>query len=100
MKVLLSAYACEPNKGSEPGIGWHWVLEVTRLGHDVWVLTRANNRETIERASPGLPNLHIVYHDPPAWVARLKKKGPFLQLYYAWWQWSAYRRARQLHQHC
>ena len=24
MKVLLSAYACEPGKGSEPGVGWRW----------------------------------------------------------------------------
>ena len=23
-KILLSAYACEPNKGSEPGVGWEW----------------------------------------------------------------------------
>ena len=48
MKILLSAYACEPNKGSEPGVGWHWALELGYLGHDVWVLTRANNRPAIE----------------------------------------------------
>jgi len=24
LKILLSAYACEPGKGSEPGMGWHW----------------------------------------------------------------------------
>jgi glycosyltransferase involved in cell wall biosynthesis len=98
MKVLLSAYACEPNKGSEPGIGWHWVVETALLRHEVWVLTRANNRASIERASASPPNLHIVYHDPPSWLGTLKKKGPFLQLYYAFWQWSAYRKARELHQ--
>lgn len=43
MKLLLSAYACELNTGSEPGVGWHWAAEVTRLGHEVWVLTRADN---------------------------------------------------------
>src|SRR6185295_12842005 len=26
LRVLLSAYACEPSKGSEPGIGWNWAL--------------------------------------------------------------------------
>ena len=25
MKILISAYACEPGKGSEPGVGWRWV---------------------------------------------------------------------------
>ena len=24
MQILLSAYACEPNKGSEPEVGWKW----------------------------------------------------------------------------
>ena len=33
MRILLSAYACEPGIGSEPGIGWHWALEIARLGN-------------------------------------------------------------------
>ena len=98
MKVLLSAYACEPNKGGECGLGWHWALESARLGHDVWVLTRSNNRDTIEHVPTFLPNLHFIYHDLPSWLVRLKKKGPFLQFYYAFWQWSAYRKARELHE--
>ena len=97
MKVLLSAYACEPDRGGEPGIGWHWVVETARLGHEVWVLTRSNNRQTIERGLPSLPNLHFIYYDPPGWLAALKKKGPFVQAYYAVWQWGAYRKARELH---
>ncbi|HLE82176.1 MAG TPA: glycosyltransferase family 1 protein, partial [Dehalococcoidia bacterium] len=42
-KVLISAYACEPGKGSEPNVGWNVAREMARQ-HDVWVLTRANNR--------------------------------------------------------
>jgi glycosyltransferase involved in cell wall biosynthesis len=98
MKVLLSAYACEPGKGSEPGVGWQWMLEIARLGHEVWVLTRANNREPIERAGPLAPrNVRFVYYDLPEWLVRLKKGLPFLQVYYAWWQWGAYHAARALH---
>ena len=98
MKVLLSAYACEPNKGGEPGIGWHWVNEVARLGHDVWVLTRANNREATEHVTREMPNLRFVYYDPPPWCAAVKKSGPFLQWYYVMWQLGAYRKAIELHQ--
>jgi hypothetical protein len=64
MKVLLSAYACEPNKGSEPGVGWQWTLEIARLSYDVWMLTRANNRENIEAElakMPPITNLHFIY---------------------------------------
>ena len=49
MKILVSAYACEPGKGSEPGAGWLWARAAARR-HEVWVLTRANNREAIEAA--------------------------------------------------
>ena len=98
MKVLLSAYACEPHKGGEPGIGWHWVIEAARLGHDVWVLTRANNRAVTEHASREMPNLRFVYYDPPRWCAAVKRAGPFLQWYYLVWQLGAYRKARELHE--
>ena len=27
MKVLVSAYACEPGWGSEPGVGWNCVRQ-------------------------------------------------------------------------
>ena len=38
LRVLLSAYACEPGKGSEAGNGWNWARELSRY-EDVWVLT-------------------------------------------------------------
>ena len=50
MKLLISAYACEPGLGSEPGAGWNCVRQAARF-HEVWVLTRENNREPIENHS-------------------------------------------------
>ena len=32
LKILMSAYACEPGKGSEPGVGWRWALETAKIG--------------------------------------------------------------------
>ena len=34
MKVLLSAFACEPNLGSEPEVGWKWAVHLAALGHE------------------------------------------------------------------
>ncbi len=98
MKILLSAYACEPYKGSEPGVGWHWAVELARIEYQVWVITRANNQPLIERAlklSP-MPNLHFVYYDLPAWARWWKKAGGGVYLYYLLWQWGAYRLAKSL----
>ncbi len=97
MKVLLSAYACEPAKGSEPGVGWMWARGLARLGHEVWVLTRANNRAPIEAAAPPETNLHFLYYDLPAWARPWKSGGRGVRLYYLLWQWGAYRYAREIH---
>jgi glycosyltransferase involved in cell wall biosynthesis len=100
LKILYSAYACEPGRGSEPGIGWHWALETARLGHEVWVLTRANNRAAIEQAATdhALPaTLHFAYYDLPARARFWKRKGRGVHLYYILWQWGAARVARTLH---
>jgi len=61
MKVLVSAYACDPYRGSEPGVGWTAVSRIA-LKHDVWVLTDIHNREGWERAGrEGLvpPNVQV-----------------------------------------
>lgn len=100
LKILYSAYACEPGRGSEPGVGWHWALETARLGHEVWVITRANNREVIERAiAAGAvpPNLNFAYYDLPRRLAWWKRGGRGVHLYYVLWQWGAWRVARALH---
>ena len=75
LHILLSAYACEPDRGSEPGVGWNWVRHLAR-DHDVWVITRSNNRGVIEAvlAHNPLRNAHFIYFDLPRW-ARFWKAG-------------------------
>ncbi|RKX69978.1 glycosyltransferase family 1 protein [candidate division WOR-3 bacterium] len=99
MNILLSAYACEPNKGSEPGIGWNWVKEISRY-HEVWVITRANNRKVIEEAlrKEPMPNVHWIYYDLPKWLRFWKKGQRGIHLYYYLWQIGIYFVARRLHQ--
>ena len=97
MRVLLSAYACEPGLGSEPGVGWHWAREIARRGHEVTVLTRAANRARIEGAGEPPAGLDFADFDLPRWARRWKRGGRGIRLYYVLWQWGAYRRARALH---
>jgi glycosyltransferase involved in cell wall biosynthesis len=103
LRILLSVYACEPGKGSEAGVGWHWAVEMARLGHRVSVLTRLNNRDLIEaalaapEASAYAGNLKFIYCDLPAWARWWKRNGRGVHLYYVLWQWLAYRVARRAH---
>jgi hypothetical protein len=47
MRILLSAYACEPGKGSEQEVGLRIMLAAAQR-HDVWVLTRENSIPLLE----------------------------------------------------
>jgi glycosyltransferase involved in cell wall biosynthesis len=98
VKVLVSAYACEPEKGSEPGVGWSMVMQGARF-HEVWVMTRANNRQAIERAlaKKPEPNVHWVYFDLPGWLSFWKRGQRGIQLYYYLWQVGIYFIGRRLH---
>jgi len=98
LKVLISAYACEPGKGSEPGVGWNVAVEAARR-HDVWAITRANNRPVIEAelARNPIPSLHMVYYDLPRWTRWWKRGTRGTRLYYYLWQLALYSVVRRLY---
>ena len=83
----MSAYACEPDRGSEPEVGWQWALQMARF-HEVTVVTRANNRAVIERglATYAGPQPRFIYYDLPNWLVALKRRGLPVAIYYALWQ--------------
>lgn len=98
LKVLISAYACEPGKGSEPGVGWNMVCQMAQY-HEVWVITRANNRKLIENEldKGNHTNLNFKYYDLPEWARFWKKCPGGVWLYYYLWQIGIYWVARKLH---
>ncbi len=100
MKVLLSAYACEPGRGTEPGVGWNNAWEISKY-HEVWVLTRPDDgREAIEAelARNPNPNLHFVYFTLPILGGSWRWGSIAFLLHYYLWQVQAYFVARRLHQ--
>ena len=48
MRILVSAYACEPNKGSEPEVGWRWMIKLSGEYDELVIVTRSNNQENVE----------------------------------------------------
>lgn len=110
MRILLSLYACEPYRGSEPGVGWAWALEMSKRQH-TYCLTRANNRKVIEaelinlgfskmeteengvtafRKTNDNTTIRFIFIDLPNWILKLKKlKIINSSLYYLMWQFKA-----------
>lgn len=88
LKIFVSAYACEPNLGSEIGVGWHWVLEMSKY-FDLWVLTRESNKESIERwylDNPNANKVNFIYYDLPKKLRFWKKGMRGVRTYYVLWQ--------------
>ncbi|MCB0719699.1 MAG: glycosyltransferase [Bacteroidetes bacterium] len=99
LSVIATAYACEPETGSETGIGWNIVREVGRRVEDLVVITRENNRDAIDRAleQDPEPGLRFVYYDLPKWARWWKRGHRGVQAYYYLWQIGAARLAHELH---
>lgn len=100
MNFLVSAYGCEPNKGSEPGIGWQWCLQLARFG-EVHIITRSNNKENIDTglsylAKDTRDKLYFYYYDTSKIIRSIKKGDHNLYPYYFCWQIGAYRLAKTI----
>jgi len=96
--ICVSAYACDPSRGSEAGIGWNLVREVARR-HHVWAITRRKNQAAIAAAldRTPLPNLRMVYVDLPRPALAWKQGRIGIEGYYRLWHWWSRRTVRQLH---
>lgn len=86
-KILMSSYACEPDKGSEPEAGWQWAVRMSE-DYGVTVITRSNNRGGIENglAKIATPRPQFIYYDLPWLLKSLKAKGLPVYMYYVLWQ--------------
>src|SRR5580700_9608275 len=99
MKLLISAYACAPNQGSEHAVGWNWTTEAHRLGHEVWVLASAAHRQAVEAAcktDPTLHGIHWAFPEIRSWPLHPGIEPKWERTYNFLWQREALRRAREL----
>lgn len=103
MKVLVSAYACNPagSLALHPGedlAGWKLMRQLARF-NDLWIITHAYNRPEIKgfpgQGDPSGVKFHFV--DLPPWLRWLYKIEFGQRIYYYLWQIKAWRVARRLH---
>lgn len=99
-RVLVSAYSCCPNWGSEPGVGWKRVTEIAKYC-DTWVLTEKNDAgplicDYLKQNGP-IQNLEFVFVERRPWERMLEGKPVFNHIAYRRWLRRAFGVARQLH---
>jgi len=110
LKVLLSAYACNPYKGSEEGVGWGWVKAISKY-HDIYVITAAYHSEDIEKAIAEkiMPSSQVKFFYVPHkyWHYKPTRGWKFIEnsifkliMNYAYrlWLHDAYKLGQELHE--
>ncbi len=99
MKLLISTYACAPDRGSEHAVGWNWTTGAHRLGHEVWALASSVHRAAIEavcRQDRNLAGINWIFPRVAGWPAREGVEPAWERTYNLLWQLAALRHARAL----
>ena len=99
-RVLLFAYACSPDHGSEPGVGWNRAVEAAR-SCDTWVVCEESRygppiRQYLAVRGP-ISGLTFVFVPKVAWPRPIRWLPGLAHLGYHLWQRRADRVAAQLH---
>ena len=98
LKILINAYACSPNMGSEPGMAWNWVSNLAKYC-EVHIITEGEFQEKIEDVVPKLEqgkNMHFYYNPVSDEIRKMCwNQGDWrFYKYYRQWQWKTYLMAK------
>ena len=100
-KVLLSAYACSPLRGSEETNGWCWAITLAKRGFEVWCLTNTQDWQEKEetRKRLGLNNLHFICIKVPYYLDEtlFRPSSKKIYLHYLLWRKKAVKIVLKLH---
>lgn len=100
LSILINAYACSPEMGSEPGMAWNWCINLARHC-ELHIITEGEFRHKIEAVLPTLPqgsNMHFYYNPVPDRVRKMCwNQGDWrFYKYYREWQYKTYKIAQEI----
>ena len=100
MNILVSAYACAPNMGSEPGMAWNWIANIAKHCR-VFVITEGEWQAEINLALNELPHRQNIsfYYIPVSENIRkmCRNQGDWrFYYYYHKWQKKALSKAKEI----
>lgn len=97
LSILINAYACSPNMGSEPGMAWNWCINLAKYC-ELHIITEGEFSDKIEAIIPTLPqgkNMHFYYNPVSEEVRKMCWNQGDWRFYrhYRKWQWKVYEMA-------
>lgn len=88
--VLINAYACSPNMGSEPGMAWNWCVNLAKYC-ELFIITEEEFRDKIEAVVPSLPqgkNMHFYFNPVTPEVREMCWNQGDWRFYWHYRQWQ------------
>lgn len=99
MKILVNCIACSPYKGSEPGMGWSFISQMSKY-HELFILVETNFKTDIDNYLSEHPdekkNKNFVYLTKNPHRLFEKIWPPSYYWFYKTWQKKAYKKALEL----
>ena len=86
-KVLISAYTCCPNRGSEPGNGWNWIMGYIQNGYAVQCVTSARYVKEIDKFCKENKIDGLKFHFANLKFSSYSLKIPFIGDYLHYYLW-------------
>lgn len=80
MKLLLSAFACDPTMGSEPYVGWNWSIVASKVT-ETTVITRKHHKVNLRNRT----HCKFIFFDLP-FCANIDHRARYIKIYYVFWQ--------------
>lgn len=100
LSILINAYACSPNMGSEPGMAWNWCVNIAKYC-ELHIITEGEFRDKIETVLSTLPqgkNMHFYYNPVSAEIRKMCwNQGDWrFYIYYDKWQKKTLQIAQEI----
>lgn len=90
LKILVNAYACAPNLGSEPGMAWNWCIHLAKH-NELFIITEQEHQDSIEAFLSNYldrDKLHFYYISVTPRVRRMCKNQGDWRFYFFYEKWQ------------
>lgn len=90
LNILVNAYAVSPNWGSEPGMGWNWIINLAQYCN-LYIITEGEWKDDIEAVVKTLPqkdHLHFYYNPLPNKIRKMCWNQGDWRFYWYYRKWQ------------
>jgi len=90
MNILINAYSVRPDYGSEPGMGWNWIINLAKQCK-IFIITEGEWKDEIDAAIKKLPqkeNIQFYFNPVPEKVRKMCWNQGDWRFYYYYKQWQ------------